>query len=130
MANRRVIKQGVRDMPRNIVVHFSGGTEDDVRLSYAAQVARLFTAHLTGIHVRLLPEPIAYIEPTIAAVHKELVEESRRQADVVSQKIAARLDDLEIAHELRPVDVLAGQAGAMLAAEVRSADLYVGTMPY
>lgn len=116
-------------MFKNIVVHLSGSAEDDTRLAYATQLAETFTAHLTGAFVHEMPESIAFPEPTATTVIRELWDESSKQADAVAETLVTRLAGLSVAHEIRRFDAPPGQTGAMLAAECRTADLFVGTRP-
>src|SRR5690606_9623565 len=117
-------------MVKDIVVHLTGSAEDEVRLAYAEPIARSFTAHLTGLQVHTLPDLAGFTEPAGATFLQEMIAESYQRADVVSEKLNERLHDFDISRELRRIDVQPGNAGLALAAEVRTADLFIGTRPY
>jgi nucleotide-binding universal stress UspA family protein len=117
-------------MIKDVVVHLTGSDEDDVRLAYAEPIARSFTAHLTGLQVHSLPEISGYTDPSGSAFLQELIAQSHKRADVVTEKLKKRLADFDISRELRRLDVLPGRIGAELAAEARVADLFIGTRPY
>ena len=117
-------------MIKDIVVHLTGSAEDEVRLAYAEAVARTFTAHLTGLQVHVLPEVIGYTDPSASGFLQELLRQSHERAEEISQKLRKRLADFDISRELRRLDVEPGRVGRELAAETRTADLFVGTRPY
>ncbi|HHY51148.1 MAG TPA: universal stress protein [Alphaproteobacteria bacterium] len=117
-------------MIKDIVVHLTGSEEDAVRLAYAAPIARTLDAHLTGLQVHNLPEVIAITDPTGSAFLQELLKESHKRADAVAESLKARLAQIGLPHELRRLDVYPGRAGAALAAEARTSDLFLGTRPY
>jgi nucleotide-binding universal stress UspA family protein len=117
-------------MIKDIVVHLTGSEEDDTRFAYALQVARLFDAHLTGLQVHALPEILTVTDASGSAFLQELIAQSHVQADVVGKKLASKLADFDVEHELRRLDVFPGAVGSTLAAEARLADLFIGTRPY
>jgi nucleotide-binding universal stress UspA family protein len=117
-------------MIKDIVVQLTGSNEDNVRLAYATEIARAFTAHLTGLHVHALPEVISITDPSGSAFLQKLIAESNAGADVVGEKLKAKFDAFDVSWEIRRVDVLPGEVGGVLASETRTADLFVGTRPY
>jgi nucleotide-binding universal stress UspA family protein len=117
-------------MIKDIVVHLTGSEEDDTRLSYALQIARLFDAHLTGLQVHAMPEILSITDPSGSAFLQDLIAQSSERADAVGKRLAAKLADFDVEHELRRFDLLPGVVGNALAAETRLADLFVGTRPY
>jgi nucleotide-binding universal stress UspA family protein len=117
-------------MIKDIVVQLTGSNEDDVRLAYAKDIARGFTAHLTGIHLHVLPELLSVTDPSGSAFLQKLIEESNAGADKVEEKLKSKFDSFDVSRELRRLDVLPGEAADALAAETRTADLFVGTRPY
>lgn len=116
-------------MFKNIVVHLSGSDEDDARLSHAAQLAQMYTSHVTGVFVHEMPETIVFSEPAATAAIKEMYDESRKRADTVAESLAPKLEKLGVASELRRLEATAGRTGEVLAAACRAADLFVGTRP-
>lgn len=117
-------------MIKDIVVHLTGSEEDEVRLAFAEPIARLFTAHLTGLQMHALPEVTGYTDPRGSMFLQDLIKQSYERADAVSDKLGKRLSADDISRELRRLDVLPGNVGRELAREARTADLFVGTRPY
>ena len=117
-------------MIKDIVVQLTGSAEDDVRLAYATEIARSFTAHLTGLQLHVLPEVLTTTDPGGFGFPQQLIAESEARADAVGEKLKQRLSGADIVQELRRLDVLPGQVGSALASEARTADLFVGTRPY
>lgn len=117
-------------MIKDIVVHLTGSAEDEVRLAYAEPIARQFTAHLTGLQVRVIPDLVSYGAPYGASMVGDLLALTEREADEVSERLNAHLARLDISRELRRIDAYAAMVGRELAAEARTADLFIGTRPY
>lgn len=117
-------------MIKAVVVHLTGSDEDEVRLAFAEPIARTFTAHLTGVQIHSMPELIGYPAGSGVQLVQELLAQSYDDAEAVSEKLRDRLSGDDISRELRRLDVLPGAAGRALAAEVRSADIFIGTRPY
>ncbi len=117
-------------MIREIVVHLTGSSEDAIRLAYADGMARLFTAHLTGLQVHVLPEILSLTDPSGSAFLRELIVQSDKEAEAVTARLNEQLSALGPHAELRRLDLFPGQIGNMLAAESRTADLFIGTRPY
>lgn len=117
-------------MIKDILVHLTGSAEDEVRLAFAEPIARSFTAHLTGMQVHSIPEILGYTDPTGSAFLQTIIEQSNLRATEVGDRLAARFAKFDISSELRRIDVLPGMAARTLAAEVRTADLFIGTRPY
>lgn len=121
-------------MIKEIAVHLTGSQEDEVRLAHAGAIAARFDGHITGFYVYALPELLAtgdgigiaagagYVETMIA--------ESRDQSQQVAEALRQRFSTLTVPNELRRLEVYPSQAGNALAAEARTADLFVGTRPY
>lgn len=116
-------------MIKDIVVHLTGSEEDRVRLDYAAPIARQFDAHLTGVYAHGIPEVYTY-DPTGSAYLQEVMTESVARAEATMAKLRQQMDAYALPSELRRIDVMPAGAGRALAAEVRTADLFVGTRPY
>lgn len=117
-------------MIKDIVVHLTGSEEDKVRIAYAGAVAEMFDAHLTGLQVNTLPELVAITDPTASTYLQTLLAEADARAQKVGAAAGTQLDALAVPHELRRVDVYPSSIGKTLAAEARTADLFVGTRPY
>lgn len=117
-------------MIKDIVVQLTGSNEDDVRLAFAEPIARAFTAHLTGVQVHSMPEVLGYTDPSGSSFLQQLMAESHKRADAVTEQLRMRFASFDISREVRRLDVLPGRVGAELAAEARTADLFIGTRPY
>lgn len=117
-------------MIKDIVVHLTGSEEDDIRLAYAEPIARSFDAHLTGLQVHVLPNLISYTDPSGSAFLQDLLAQSHTAAQKVTDSLRAKLDGFTVSHDLRRLDVYPPTVGEALAAETRTADLFVGTRPY
>lgn len=117
-------------MIRDIAVHLTGSSEDDVRLAHAAALARQLDAHLTGLQVHEMPEVLSITDPSGSAFLQQLIADSVDRAIAVTEKLAPMFAATGINHELRRLDLYPGQAGSALANEVRFSDLFVGTRPY
>ncbi|MHB1103340.1 MAG: universal stress protein [Devosia sp.] len=117
-------------MIKDIVVHLTGSDEDKVRIAYAAPIAELFDAHLTGLQVHTLPELIAITDPVASTYLQTLLAESHARAQKVTDALAEAFASIAVPHELRRLDVYPSSSGSTLAAEARTADLFIGTRPY
>jgi nucleotide-binding universal stress UspA family protein len=117
-------------MIKDIVVHLTGSDEDKVRLAYADQVARLFQAHVTGLQVHALPDFTGYTELSGAPLIQDFVTQSFVEAEAAGERLKPLLSAFEFGGELRRLDLMPGLVGRTLAAEARTADLFIGTRPY
>ena len=117
-------------MIKDIAVHLTGSSEDAIRITHAAALARTLNAHLTGIYLHEIPDVLAITDPSGSAFLQRLVEQSVAQAEATSEALDVRLRQLGLTYELRRLDVYPGQVGRILASEARQCDLFVGTRPY
>lgn len=117
-------------MIKDIGVHLTGSTEDEVRIAHAAMLARTFDAHLTGLHVHQLPDVLSITDPSGSSFLQELLKQSIDKALLAGEELRARLAETGIGYELRRLDAYEGEAGRQLASEARQSDLFVGTRPY
>jgi nucleotide-binding universal stress UspA family protein len=117
-------------MIKDIVVHLTGSEEDKVRIAFATPIAELFEAHLTGLQVHALPDVIAITEPAASSYLQTVLAESHVHAQKVTDALKDAFASLPVPNEVRRLDVYPSTAGGALAAEARTADLFVGTRPY
>jgi nucleotide-binding universal stress UspA family protein len=117
-------------MLKDIVVHLTGSSEDPFRIAQAEAIARSFDAHLTGLQVHTLPEIILYSDASGSGFLQDLLAESHAEAQQVGARLEKAFAALGIPSELRRLDVYPRTSAAALAAESRTADLFVGTRPY
>jgi nucleotide-binding universal stress UspA family protein len=117
-------------MIKDIVVHLTGSDEDRNRLDYAETLASIFDAHLTGLLVHVEPEIVAMPEAQYADVLQTLITEAQAATDRRKASLAKRFGSMAVPNDLRVVSAFRGDIGDQLAAEARTADLFVGTRPY
>lgn len=117
-------------MVKDIVVHLTGSPEDAVRLAFTKVLAESQEARVTGLQVHALPDVISITDPSGSAFLRALLDESSKAADKVTAALRTQLAKLGESTELRRLDVYPGQVGEALAAETRTADLFIGTRPY
>lgn len=117
-------------MIKDIVVQLTGSDEDPNRLDYAESLASIFDAHLTGLLVHIEPEIVAMPETAYADVLQTLIQEAQATTDRRKAELAKRFGAMAVPNDLRVVSAYRGGVGDELAAEARTADLFVGTRPY
>lgn len=117
-------------MIKDIAVHLTGSSEDAVRLAFAKTVAQSLEARITGLQVHLLPDVISITDPSGSAFLQALLEESSKAADKTTASLRLQLEKLGGSTDLRRLDLFPRQLGEALAAETRTADLFIGTRPY
>ena len=87
----------------------TGIGEDEIKLEHAEAIARTWRAHLIGLYTNLLPDltmalPMDGGGAAVAGLIAELEEKAREEGGPVFDKLAARLDTLQVSHELRRLD--------------------------
>lgn len=117
-------------MIKDIVVHLTGSPEDAARLAFTKIVAQSLEARVTGLQVHALPDVIAITDPSGSAFLQALLDEFSKAADKVTTSLRSQLAKVGEFTELRRLDVYPGRVGEALAAETRTADLFIGTRPY
>lgn len=117
-------------MIKTIAVHLTGSEEDSIRLRNAERLAERFDAHLTGIFVAAQPS-ISYVPELYASgAVTGLIELAANEADAAFKRAEAATRNLAVRFDLRRIEGEIGIAARQLAAEVRTADLFVATRPY
>lgn len=119
-------------MIKDIVVYLDGSAEDEVRLSFAEALARPFDAHLTGLQAVVMPDVAIAGDAGTGAVQAivDMQEKARADGAAKSALLEPRMQRSGLSAELRPLVVLANEAGQRVAAEARLADVFVATRPY
>lgn len=117
-------------MFKDIAVYLTGSDEDRSRIDHATALAVACEARLTALHLHELPEMLAPTDYLGAGYLQTMITESEERAERVHLDLVRQLADLPVAHDLRRLENYPGQAGEALAAEVRTSDLFVGTLPY
>jgi nucleotide-binding universal stress UspA family protein len=115
---------------RDIAVYLTGSDEDRSRIDHAVALAVACEARLTALHLHELPEMLAPTDYLGAGYLQTMITESQERAEQVHRDLVRQLSDLPVAHNLRRLESYPGQTGDALAAEVRTSDLFVGTLPY
>jgi len=119
-------------MFKDILIHLDGDAEDEHRLAYAVFLAQQNDGHLTGLYCNMMPEIMPAgaeglgAADMIAEMMANAVEAGAREAE----RLEKRMRKLNVLNELRHLDLTATQAGGLLAAEARVADVFVATRPY
>jgi nucleotide-binding universal stress UspA family protein len=117
---------------KDILVYLDGTSQDETRILQAAALADAHGSHLTGLFINPLPNltatsaPVYASEQLIVTLQKEAVE----AGDRVEHTIRARFDKLGMPNEVRRIDAVEAQIGAVLARESRTVDIVVGTRFY
>lgn len=124
-----------RRMIRDIMVHLDGSCEDEIKLEHAEAIARTWRAHLIGLYTNLLPDltmalPMDGGGAAVAGLIAELEEKAREEGGPVFDKLAARLDTLQVSHELRRLDERPGTLFQSVVREAHCADLFLATRPF
>lgn len=117
-------------MIKEIAVHLTGSDEDDVRLAYAGPIAQRFDALISGLLVHRLPDFVSITDPAGSGFLQDLLAQSHQRADVAGGALRSKLEAIGARFELRRIDCYPSTVGEELAAEARTADLFLGTRPY
>jgi nucleotide-binding universal stress UspA family protein len=115
-------------MIKTILVHLDGGSDDYQRLGYAANLARAFDAHLTGLYVALLPDPAPVTDGATLYIGNA-VSEARETAVRVAAALASALTSYDVRTEFRTIETFRAGASSVLSSAARLADIYIGSRP-
>lgn len=117
-------------MIRDIAVHFSGSRQDQDRIAYATHLAQTFDAHVTGFVENVLIEvPIEYGTAIAIDLTDAIAEAEARTARLV-ETARHELGQTGLRSEVQRVDAYLGGMADAIAQKARTADLFVGTLPY
>jgi nucleotide-binding universal stress UspA family protein len=114
----------------DIAVHLTGSPEDHVRVAHASAIAAITGARLSGLHTHILPGLLEITDPAGSDFLQKLIADSVEKALKVTARLAEEIGATGIPGEVRRLDLYPGEIGPVLAREVRSSDLFVGTLPY
>ncbi|QAY96023.1 hypothetical protein CWB41_10010 [Methylovirgula ligni] len=122
-------------MLKEIMVHFDGGVEDDIRLAHAAKLASFLCGpHIVGLYTNPLPEyayvlavqsGLAPIEPII-----EAEEQLRKAGDATIHELTQKLAKITVPGTMLRLDVGASQMVGRSVAEAHWADIFMASVPY
>lgn len=117
---------------KDLVVFLDGTEGDATRIAHAAALAERHDAFLTGLYCNVLPEVMFASEAGMATADAItlLQEEARTKGDARAKALVASFDKLGVLNEVRRFDAYSSQVGLTLAAEARTADLFIATRPY
>jgi nucleotide-binding universal stress UspA family protein len=102
-------------MIKDVMVRLDGTSGDDARLAAAAQIARMFESHITGLFFNVVPEGRTGASGKAAETENLLFERLERlQLSAVLRRLDVR-DELDISESALPV--------------VRTADVFVALRP-
>jgi len=120
-------------MIKDLLVHLEGSDEDAVRLAYAELIADSHQAFLTGLYCNLVPDNI-YVSGGAAMSAANAIADLHSESIAIGEKtektLEKQLEKLSVNSELRRMDLTYAQAGLAMAAEARTADLFIATRPY
>lgn len=117
-------------MFKDIAIHLTGSEADQRRIDYAATIARMFDAHLSGLQVHQRPEVLAITDPSGSAYLQDLILQSADHAAEVGASLRTTLAATALRYTLTRLDAYPGTAGDALADRTRLSDLFIGTRPY
>jgi nucleotide-binding universal stress UspA family protein len=106
-------------MFKDIAIHLTGSEADQRRIDYAATIARMFDAHLSGLQVHQMPEVLAITDPTGSAYLQDLILQSADHAAEVGTSLRTALAATALRHNLTRLDAYPGTAGDALADRTR-----------
>jgi nucleotide-binding universal stress UspA family protein len=122
-------------MLKDVMVHFDGGVEDDIRLAHAAKLAAFLSGpHIVGLYTNPLPEyayvlavqsGLAPIEPII-----EAEQQLRKAGDATVHALTQKLAKIAIPSTIVRLDVGASELVGRSVAEAHWADIFVASVPY
>lgn len=119
-------------MIKDIVVHLDGNEMDEVRIAHAEQLASRHGAFVTGVYVNRVPDVAISAEPSSAAA--QVIFDQQNAAAKAGEegmgRLKPRFERLGVNNDLRRFDVFGWQAGEVLAAEARTADVFIDLRPY
>jgi nucleotide-binding universal stress UspA family protein len=118
-------------MIRDIAIYLDGSSEDDQRIEYAARLARMLDAHLTGLVANVMFEmPVAFDGASVVSIPDVILAENDAQAAKRVERARMKLDETGLRNELRRVDAFPGEMASALTRHVRTSDLFVGSLPH
>lgn len=117
------------DNYKTLAVHLDGSEEDEVRLSHAEMLAVTFDSHLTGLFTSLLPDISIYAGEMGTGVSMDMVDQIQQRATAAIERLQPRLERLSVSSEIRRIEDAAGWLSSLLATQVRTTDLFIGSCP-
>lgn len=117
-------------MLKDLCVYLDGSEADDERLEAARQLAVANDAAISGLYINQMPEiVISDAYGTSGVAIDEIQAAARAEGAKVAEKLKAKLDKLDVRHELRHYDVPISRWRFVAEAEARLFDLFVASLP-
>ncbi len=112
-------------MIKDILVRLEGDGTDGGQLAAAAEIARSFGGHITGIFLNVLPA----IVPEFGEASEEAHVLAKEAGNVIENRLSTELAELGAPAEVRRFDVFSDDIANVLARESRAADVFVSQAP-
>ncbi|WP_244948030.1 universal stress protein [Azospirillum baldaniorum] len=106
------------------MVRLDGTVGDDVRLTAAEDMAKLFDACIVGLFLNILT-PLPTVEGADAEFWARLMQQARKAGDTTEAMLRHRLAEVNGPAELRRFDLFAGDVATVATREARTADAFV-----
>lgn len=118
-------------MIKDLLVYLDGHEEDAVRLAFADSLALAHEAHVIGLYCNIVPEMMLAGDPGIAAaqVVVDMQNAAIEAGHGIEKELEKKLHRLSANTELIRLDLYAGQAGEVISASARRADLFIASRP-
>ena len=113
-------------MIKVVLVRLDGTPGDEFRLAACESLARLFGAHIVGLFLNVLPEPVLAESGVSVAYWTRLLEQARERGMEMEVELAKRLRGIASSAELRRFDVYLHEQARITARECRTADVFLG----
>ena len=113
-------------MIKVVLVRLDGTSGDELRLAASDSLAKLFDAHIVGLFLNLLPEPVLAESGVSLSYWARLVDEARERGQEVEAELGNRLRGITPSAELRRFDIYTHEQARVTARECRTADVFVG----
>ncbi|WP_454817289.1 universal stress protein [Labrys neptuniae] len=117
------------DSYKNITVHLDGSPQDEARISHGEMLAASFGSHLTGLFTCLLPDISIYTGDMGTAASMDMVDQIQQRATAAIEQLQLRFQRLSITNEIRRIEDAAGWLSSLVATQVRTSDLFIGSCP-
>ena len=118
-------------MIKDVTVYLDGSDADESRIEHAVAVCRRFDAHLTALHLNMLPSVVVAAEAGgPVAIDWQLQDDAIANGNVAEGRLRERLARAFSSAELRRRDLYASQFAEAVAAQGQTGDLTVVSRPY
>jgi nucleotide-binding universal stress UspA family protein len=112
-------------MVKIVLVRLDGTSGDEFRMAASDSLARLFSAHLVGLVLNVLPEPALAETGVGVDFWTRLLDQARERGKDLESELGKRLRAIDPSGELRRFDVYAHEQAGIAAREARTADVFL-----